>query len=52
MKMGDAIPSQCPNCGAIAIQVIDVPPSDHAAGDDWRTHAECTACEEYDEWVE
>lgn len=50
--MGDPIPSQCPNCRAIAMQVTDVPLSEPAGGDEWRTHADCTEWEEYDEWVE
>lgn len=46
------IPSQCPNCGSISIQVNQVPPSEHAKGEDWRTHAACTACDDFDEWID
>lgn len=41
------IPSQCPNCRAISIQVNQVPPSEHVLGDDWRTRVKCKACEEF-----
>lgn len=52
MKMGGVIPSQCPNCRAIAIEVTNVPPHEHDEGDEWQTHAECMECEEYAEWID
>ena len=44
------IPSQCPECGAIAVEISDVPPSNHDHGDAWRTRVECGACDEFAEW--
>lgn len=52
MRMGEPIPSQCPDCGAIAIEVTDVPPSEHRRGDEWKMHAKCTECDAYDEWID
>jgi len=46
------IPAQCPECGAIAINVRRVPPREHSRGDQYATYAECDECSEYGEWFD
>ncbi|WP_267161540.1 hypothetical protein [Halovenus salina] len=46
------IPAQCPECGAVAVEVKEVPPSNHSQGDEWYTRAECANCNGYAEWFE
>lgn len=46
------IPSQCPECSGITVEVASVPPSQHDRGSDWMTRATCTECGEYVTWFE
>lgn len=39
------IPSQCPECSGITIEVSSVPPSQHDRGNEWAIRAECSRCE-------
>lgn len=50
--MAHQIPSQCPECGAITIEVVSVPPSKHDLGTDWLTRAKCEQCSEYVKWFD
>lgn len=46
------IPSQCPECSGITVEVSSVPPSQHDRGGDWATRAECTRCGEFVAWFD
>lgn len=48
--MSQTIPSQCPECSAVAVDATQVPPDRHDRGDEWLTRAECAACGDYLEW--
>ena len=50
--MQQQIPSQCPECRAIDIEVVSVPPDRHDRGSDWLTRVECEGCGEYTEWFD
>jgi hypothetical protein len=46
------VPTQCPECLSLDVDVTEVPPDSHDRGDGWYTRAECQDCEEYVEWFE
>lgn len=46
------IPSQCPECAGITVEVTSVPPSRHDRGEGWATRAECERCGEFVAWFE
>lgn len=46
------IPSQCPECSGITIEVTSVPPSNHDRSREWVTRAECEQCGEYVAWFD
>ena len=39
------LPAECPECGDADIDVVTVPPADHAY-EGWQTAIECDACDE------
>lgn len=46
------IPSQCPECSGITVEVVSVPPSQHDRGSTWMTRAACEQCGEYVTWFD
>ncbi|WP_200820837.1 hypothetical protein [Halobellus limi] len=48
--MSQTIPSQCPECSEIAVDVSSVPPDRHDQGDRWATRAKCGNCGEFVGW--
>ena len=39
------LPAECPECGAAHVDVVTVPPTEHAY-EGWQTALECDACDE------
>lgn len=50
--MEQVVPSQCPECHAIAVQLSQIPPDSHDRGNQWYSRAECTNCGEFVKWID
>jgi endogenous inhibitor of DNA gyrase (YacG/DUF329 family) len=45
-------PAECPECGTLSVEILQIPPQDHDRGDEWLTQATCPECDQYQEWFE